>query len=253
MAERGRSREVFNPLTPLLVALKTVRGGFCACAISPIPCRPRARKPNSTKTSVMPHTRAAPVVDSDRGVSWTQRALGPAQIPVEIVYGLPLPTPGADQNVLLGMWKFEREVGSMDEFYKAVGIPWSQRKMLLTVNPDIEWTTDQDGSTEMGFQPGQKGQLVRRSLHRGSQIGAPEAFPLGEFSPANDGSYRPQRIVITFKNGRLERRTINEWLPAGCICVRWQADEHQLVEIGCLGHEEKFYFARVYERVELSV
>eukprot|EP00966_Prymnesium_polylepis_P253511 5859623-Prymnesium_polylepis.1 len=168
----------------------------------------------------------------------------------------------------------------MDEFYKVMGVPWGLRKLLLTVNPDMVWTIDSEGETQVGTEPGQKGQLVRRSVHKGSQIGAPEAFPLGEFSPVNPvrhsccGSNRPclllcarapaidgcsgacvggsnksQRVVTTFENGRLERRTIDEWLPAGSIYSRWQADGHRIVEIGCLGEDQKFYFARVYKRV----
>eukprot|EP00966_Prymnesium_polylepis_P294055 6791155-Prymnesium_polylepis.2 len=111
---------------------------------------------------------------------------------LEVENDLPVPTPGAGPESLLGTWKFEREVGSMDEFYKVMGVPWGLRKLLLTVNPDMVWTTDEDGSTEMGSQSGQKGQLVRYSMHKGSQIGAPEAFPLGEFSPINPVSDKTQ-------------------------------------------------------------
>ena len=204
--------------------------------------RPKAVHANGTNKSAhdTPSGDAVP----------SERALGPGSTDLEVEFNLPMPMPGAGPESLIGTWQFVREVGSMDKFYMVMGVPWGLRKLLLTVNPDMVWSTDEDGSIEMGSQPGQKGQLVRRSMHKGSQIGAPEAFPLGEFSLVNPVSDKTQGVVTTFSNGRLERRTIDEWLPAGCIYSRWQAGEHQLVEIGCLGQEDNFYFARVYRRLE---
>mmetsp|Transcript_50207 Transcript_50207/g.148128 ORF Transcript_50207/g.148128 Transcript_50207/m.148128 type:complete len:231 (+) Transcript_50207:91-783(+) len=179
----------------------------------------------------------------------------PPALAIELEHGLPMSLPNARPESLTGTWKFEREIGSVEKLLKAMGVPWVMRKLILSIQYDYTWYIDAGGSVPWGTIDGQPKQLVRNFVHSGSPVGTPEAFPIGEFAPVNPQTKQFQQVSITWENGRLERRTIDESLPAGCmgqVYGRFQSDGTHLVEICCLGPDDEFIYAKVFTRVSAA-
>jgi hypothetical protein len=188
---------------------------------------------------------------------WSRGGTGPpSESPCTTVeaaqmdYHLPVALIDAQPDSLLGMWKFEREAGSLDGYLKELGVPWVLRVLITQTTAQHHWYVDEEGEVQPDTLGGQKKQLVRCFLEHGQQVGEPEAYALKETMHNNPVLGSPMTAKTTWSNGKLERRLTDSLRPERNTYTSWQVDSAgQMVEIGGLGEHDTFYYARVYTRV----
>uniref|UniRef100_A0A7S4IMF4 Uncharacterized protein n=1 Tax=Prymnesium polylepis TaxID=72548 RepID=A0A7S4IMF4_9EUKA len=203
----------------------------------------------------------------------------PISTELEKQYQLPLPPRDATPAMLVGKWRPVREIGSVDAFYAAsmysseasikFAVATSRRFMKHNI---LEFYTDEEGEVSfpsgwfdfggLDFRhKGQAKQLAVRQLASGEYLRPAgstmmgvedEALPIGTFECMNSFTKAKQQLTIGWNQGRLEITIADETLAAdskGVLYRRIQTDGITMCEIGCIGAEKTFCYARLFQRL----